>query len=81
MLSVLTTFTCCQAHGYCLVLMSQLTSEVFVECTDQLYMLSGSRLLSGVERRLAGIVAILATPTEDGVPDGMCYYGFIVFTN
>ena len=30
-----------------------MTSEVLLECTDQLYMLSGSRLLSGVESQLA----------------------------
>ena len=48
-LNILSSFTYCQAHGYCLVLMSQLTSEVFVECTDQLYMLSGSWLLSCID--------------------------------
>lgn len=79
--SALTSLTCCQAHDCCLVLRISWPVRSCVECTDQLYMLSGSRLLSGVEKRLAGIVAILATPTEDGVPNGTCYYGFIVFTN
>ena len=50
--SALTSFTCCQAHNCCLG-WSHLTSEVLLECTDQLYMLSGSRLLSGVESQLA----------------------------